>query len=198
MPVINNQNEFISELAKFVGIGNIIHTFSNDKIIIDEKSEEGSGEVYLDISTYNGSSVFFVKINHWSSHNIGSFNQHNDGIVLKVNLLEREVEVSLFELKKQLRFNKLEKATAQLVNAYRLIKYLQLEECFSVKYKFFVAYQDNNLHFDSDSLKTMSEYQIKLFNAVYKNMNTIPLFIPMCEYKVYDFEQVVFGASIAI
>jgi len=67
-----------------------------------------------------------------------------------------------------------------------------------VKYKFFIAYKENNLQRDSDVLKSNNRFNIELFNAIYENKNKIPLLSSFCEYKKYDFQQVVFGETIIL
>ena len=118
--------------------------------------------------------------------------------MLKVNLIQKKISVLLFELKKQLRWNKLEKASIQLASAYRFIKYLQLEECFIVDYKFFIVYEINNLELDSDSLKTNNPYNSTLFSAVYEAKNELPIQIAFCKYKEFPFQEVKFGETISI
>jgi len=200
MPKVSTKEAFIRELKKFTKTNdkdNILLDFPDDIIKIDETEKSGQGQIYLDISEYNDD-TFFIKIDNQSSHNIGSGNNHNDGIVLKVNLENKNISVFLFELKTQLRFNKLEKASSQLSSAYRFIKYLQFEECFEVDYTFFIAYEINNIQFDSDTLKINNPYKLALFEAIYENKNLIPLQIPLCGYKEYSFRQVVFGDTIKI
>jgi len=201
MPKILTKQNFIDALKKFTstnGISNFIDIFPSNIITIDETSEDGAGEIYLDISAYSSSQIFFIKINHLSKHAIGEQKNHNDGIVLKVNLEEAKIYIYLFELKKQLRFNKLEKASKQLMSAYRFIKYMQLEECFEVKFKFHTVSELNNLSFDSDNIKHFTRYQKKLFDAVYENKDKIPLMIPFCNHQEYDFQHIDFGATLII
>jgi len=201
MPNVSTKDDFITELKKFTivnGQSNITTSFSNNTIVIDETEEEGKGEIYLDISSYDQKDIFFIKIDHYSNHTIGVKTNHNDGIVLKVNLHSKKISVYFFELKITLRFKSLEKASNQLVNAYRFIKYLQLEQCFKVDYKFFIAYKENNLDHDSDVLKTNNRFNMVLFNSIYENENEIPLLIPFCKYKTYNFEQLQFGSTIKI
>jgi hypothetical protein len=201
MAQIQNKHEFIKELEKFTKTGhgvNIAYEFLDKKIIIEEKEESGRGHIVLDISSYDEDKYLFVKIEHWSNHTIGSSDKHNDGIVLKVNLLEKNIDVFLFELKIQLRYNNLQKASAQLANAYRFIKYLQLEECFEVQYKFYIAYKENSIDRDADKLKTLTRFSLKLFKSVYENQNTIPLQIPFCRYREFNFQQLTFGQTIII
>lgn len=200
MAKVSTKEEFIRELKKFTKTNNkdnILFDFPNNIITIDETDKSGQGEIYLDISGYSDD-TFFIKIDNQSGHNIGSTNKHNDGIVLKVNLEHKSISVFLFELKIQLRFNKLETASMQLHSAYRFIKYLQLEECFDVDYEFFIAYETNNIAFDIDILKTCNPFSFALFNALYENKNLIPLQIPFCAYKKYAFRQLVFGETIDI
>jgi len=198
---ISNKKEFIKVLEEFTKVNNksnVLSEFNNHKIIIDETENEGRGEIYLDISEYKQSNIFFIKISHISTHTIGKNNTHNDGIVLKVDLDNELIEVFLFELKKQLRFNKLEKAVKQLANAYRFIGYMQLENCFKLKYNFFIAYKINNIAREYDNLKEARGYQFELFNAIFQNKDKIPLQIPFCKYKEFDFRQVEFGSIIKI
>jgi len=200
MPKITTKQEFIKQLKQYTKThqgSNIIDVFDDNKIIIEETEEDGKGEIYLDISSYLND-VFFIKITHQSVHNIGKKN-HNDGIVLKIDLENEEIVVYLFELKKQLRFNKLEKATIQLVSAYRFIKYLMLEECFQVKYKFFIAYEINNIGMDVLDLKSeTNKYALELYKSFVENKDTIPLQIPFCSFDKFDFKQVEFGNTIEI
>ena len=201
MPIISNKDSFINELKKYidfnVGISNVEYEFSSNTIKIEERTDDGRGEIYLDISSYSDD-TFFVKINHCSNHTMGNENSHCDGIVLKVNLTIKKIEIYCFELKKQLRFNKLEKASKQLANAYRFINYLQLEKCFDLSYKFFIAYNDNNINMDADTLKNVNSYQNKLFESVFECKNKVPLMIAFCKYEEFDFQQVEFGQKIAI
>ncbi|MDK9693885.1 MAG: hypothetical protein OEL19_06540, partial [Sulfurimonas sp.] len=175
-----------------------VYTFPSNIIKVDETSEDGVGEINIDISAYVSTEIFFIKINHLANHAIGEQKNHNDGIVLKVDLEAAEIGVYLFELKKQLRFNKLEKASKQLMSAYRFIKYMQLEECFNINYKFHTASEINNLSMDSDAIKNFSRYQKGLFDAVYKSKNKIPLLAAFCDYQEYDFQHVNFGNTITI
>ncbi len=198
---ISNKKDFIKVLEEFTKINNknnILSEFHDYKIIIDETENEGKGEIYLDISEYKQSNIFFIKISHLSTHTIGKNNTHNDGIVLKVDLDNKLVEVSLFELKKQLRFNKLEKAVKQLANAYRFISYMQLENCCEVKYHFFIVYEINNIIREYDNLKEIRGYQFELFNTIFQNKDKIPIQIPFCRYKEFDFQQLRFGEEIKI
>jgi len=202
MPIVNNKNDFICALEKFVNFGtsnNIEINFENNQIVIEELEKDGKGEIYLDISSSaSENNNFFIKIKHCPNHTIGSNPNHNDGIVLKVNLITKNIEVFCFKLKKQLRLNKLEKASKQLVSAYRFISYMQFEKCFSVKYKFFISYQSNNLEDDADSLKNIDSYNYKLFNSIYKKEQQIPLLVPFCSYEKFDVQQVEFGNVIVI
>ena len=198
---ISNKKEFIKVLEEFTKVNNksnVLSEFNNHKIIIDETENEGRGEIYLDISEYKQSNIFFIKISHISTHTIGKNNTHNDGIVLKVDLDNELIEVFLFELKKQLRFNKLEKAVKQLANAYRFIGYMQLENCFKLKYNFFIAYKINNIAREYDNLKEARGYQFELFNAIFQNKDKIPIQIPFCKYIEFNFQQVKFGEKIKI
>jgi len=200
MAKITTKEKFIKKLEEFTSDNsgnNITFEFSGEKIVIDEKSEDGAGEIYLDIS--NEQDSFFVKIEHRNVHTIGKKQNHNDGIVLKVNLVRKEIKVFLFELKKQLRWNKLEKASTQLAFAYRFIKYLQFEECFNIEYKFFIVYKDNNLEREADTLKVgLNGYNFKLFESVYEKKDYIPIQIPFCKYKEFSFKQVEFDSTITI
>jgi hypothetical protein len=202
MPEIQDKHKFIEELKKFTELNseiNLVSSFTSNQILINETSDEGAGEIYLDISTYTNLNIFFVKINHLSRHTIGTCNNHNDGIVLKIDLNTNRIEVLLFELKKQLRLNKLEKAMKQQSNAYKFIKYLQLEECFHVDYRLYIVYKDNNISRDIDKLKiTDNKYIHGIFNAIYRKKNTIPLQIPFCQYLECKLEQVEFGETITI
>jgi hypothetical protein len=200
MPIINSKQSFINELKKYVDFStttsNIESNFSSN-IKIEERTDDGKGEIYLDISSYTDD-TFFVKINHCSNHNIGTEKSHCDGIVLKVNLINKNIGIYCFELKKQLRFSNLEKALKQLANAYKFINYLQFEKCFALNYKFFIVYKDNNIDMDADSLKNGNQYHIKLFESVYENKNKVPLMIAFCKYEEFNFQQVEFGEEIAI
>ena len=198
---MSDKQRFIETLKKFTTTNrssNFIESFPNDIITISETESEGRGEIYLDISAYSSSSIFFIKINHLANHTIGKENNHNDGIVLKVDLAKSHITVYLFELKKQLRFNKLEKAAKQLMSAYRFVKYMQLEECFDIKYKFHTVCKINNLSLDSDAMKNFTRYQKKLFDAVYENKNKIPLLSLFCSYKEHDFQHINFGDTVTI
>lgn len=200
MPIICDKESFISELKKYTDFpasSNIESNFSSSNIKIEERTEDGKGEIYLDISSYSDD-TFFVKINHCSNHTMGTENNHCDGIVLKVNLITKHIEIYCFELKKQLRLNKLEKASKQLANAYKFINYLQFDKCFNLNYKFFIAYDNNNIMMDSDSLKNENRYQDKLFASVFEDKDKIPLIISFCKYEEFDFQQVKFGQKIAI
>lgn len=200
MADILTKDDFIKELKKFTTVNtsdNIIFDFPNSIITIDETEQDGKGKIYLNISSSDNNS-FFIKINHQPNHTIGEKSNHNDGIVLKVNLSTKDISVFLFELKKQLRFNKLEKASVQLASAYRFIKYLELEECFKVNYNFFIVYETNNLESDSDVLKIANPFQLALFNSIYKDKDTLPLQIPLCKFKKYKFAQLKFDETISI
>ncbi|RUM43615.1 MAG: hypothetical protein DSY46_07805 [Hydrogenimonas sp.] len=197
MPIVDTKEKFIKELKKFTG-DNIFTSFKDDHIVIEETEEDGQGRVLLDISDYKDENIFFVKIEHKSSHTIGRNNNHNDGIVMKVNLDTQDIEVLLFELKKTLRFNKLETASKQLFNAYTFIKYLQLEECFQIVYKFYICYKANKLERDIDTLKDLQGYHFKLFEAVYEKKDQLPLMVPFCEYKEFEFYQIEFGETIRV
>lgn len=201
MPKTLSKQDFLVKLEEFTFSSldsNFIYDFPNNKIIIEETESDGQGEIYLDITPYSSSEVFFIKINHLTVHAIGKKKNHNDGIVLKVDLEEKKISVFLFELKKQLRFNKLEKAAKQLSSAYKFIKYMQFEECFEVDYLFHAVYETNNLSREADSVKMFTQYQQKLFNAVFKNKETIPLLIPFCAFQEFNFKQINFGSTITI
>jgi len=196
MAQIKNRDDFITELKKFDS--KVRYEFSNQKIIIEETEEKGKGEIFLDISNYSHDNYLFAKIEHRKSHTIGENGQHNDGIILKINLIDKRIDVHFFELKKQLTFKALLTASNQLANAYRFIKYLQLEECFVVKYRFYIVYQENNIGKDASILKDLKGFNWKLFKAIYKNQDKIPLKIPFCKYREFDFQQVEFGKTIQI
>ena len=65
MPIISNKDSFINELKKYidfnVGISNVEYEFSSNNIKIEERTDDGRGEIYLDISSYSDD-TFFVKI----------------------------------------------------------------------------------------------------------------------------------------
>jgi len=200
MPKITTKQDFIKQLEQYTKINissNIIYEFNNNKIVIDETEEDGRGEIYLDISSHT-EDIFFLKITHQSNHNIGTKHNHNDGIVLKVDLENKKIVVFLFELKKQLRFNKLKKAAIQLVSAYKFIKYLMLEECFHVEYNFFIVYEINNIHFDIGDIKQENKFEFELYKAIHEDKNVIPIQIPFCMFKTFSFKQVEFGSTIQI
>jgi len=200
MPKINNKNDFIQQLEQYTitsSSNNIIDTFDDNKILIEETEKDGEGEIYLDISTYT-EEVFFLKIINQSNHNIGTKNNHNDGIVLKINLNSKKIFVYLFELKKQLRFNKLKKAAIQLSSAYRFIKYLMLEECFQVEYNFFIVYEINNMGLDIGDLKVENKFEFELYQSIQENKDFIPLQIPFCTFNKFNFKQIEFGNTIQI
>lgn len=199
MPIIRTKDGFLEELKKYINFNsksNICSEFESE-IKVEERTEDGKGEIYLDISNKD-KDVFFVKINHCQNHTIGTENNHNDGIVLKVNLNINEIAVYFFELKKNLRFNKLETASKQLANAYKLISYLQLEKCFNVSYTFCIAYDEDNLKIDADALKTSNRYNSQLFTSVYENKNTIPIMMAFCKYYEFNFIKIKFGKRIKI
>lgn len=200
MPKITTQDDFVKELIKLTKTshGTNVEEILSQEILIDEIEESGQGEIYLDISSYRTTSVFFIKIIHQPNHVIGEVVKHNDGIVLKINLEDKVIEVFLFELKTTLRFDNLKTASKQLVSGYRFIQYLQLEKCFTLKYKFFIAYKVNNIERDVDDLKNISGYYSKLFEAVYENKELIPLMIPFCVYEDYSFQKLTFDSKISI
>lgn len=200
MPNIRDKEEFLEELIKLTKTkthGDNAEVISSEKITIDEITESGQGEIYLNISKYVTTSVFFIKIKHQPNHTIGEVPKHNDGIVLKINLEDKAIEVFLFELKKTLRFDNLKTASQQLASAYKFIRYLQLEKCFGLEYKFFIAYKVNRMDRDSDELKNTGYYG-KLFEAVYEKKELIPLMIPFCKYENYNFQELKFGSTISI
>jgi len=200
MPNVSSKEQFIKELKKFTNTshGNNIEIDFLNEIIINETEADGRGEIYLDISNYTTNENFFIKITHQPNHSIGENVNHNDGIVLKVNLINKQVDIFMFELKTQLRFSNLKTASKQLASAYKFMKYLHLEECFNVNYKFFLVYNINNIERDSDELKGNKNYYDMLFEAVYEKKDKIPLMVPLCKYKEYDFAQLNFGARITI
>lgn len=203
MPTVATKNEFIERLEKFTANGgnkNFECVFAGGRITIDETSADGAGEIYIDISRYaaNGP-VFFLKIKHCSVHNIGACQRHNDGIVLKVDMLNKTVDVLLFELKKQIRWNKVETAMMQLTQAYRFIRYIQLEACFTVRYSFYLAYETNNIAFDHMDAKLLNGlYQTKLYTSFIEQKDRIPLMIPLCSYELFPFRQLDFGETITV
>ena len=202
MPEIKNKQAFINQLKQYSTTSennNLFYEFSDSKIIIEETEEDGRGEIYLDISSYSyNQDIFFLKIIHQPNHNIGINPNHNDGIVLKVDLQTKKIVVYLFELKKQLRFNKLKKANKQLTSAYKFIKYLMLEECFSIEYNFFIVYDINNIEFDIGDLKQENKFEYELYMSIYENKDSFPIQIPFCRYKTFNFRQIIFGQTIEI
>lgn len=198
MPKVECVESFINELKKYTGEDNIIESITSGQIVIEETEDDGKGEVYINTVSPSSSNISYIKIKHCNYHTIGNVQSHNDGIILKIDFDKKEINVLCFELKKQLRFNKLEKAAKQLTNAYRFINYLQLDKCFQLTYKFYIAYESNNLEMDSLSLKTTDRYNTKLFQNVQDKTNKIPLQIPFCRYEEFDFEEVIFGNSITI
>ncbi|MFK5976572.1 MAG: hypothetical protein QM493_08700 [Sulfurovum sp.] len=200
MPKVTTKDEFIEELEMFTtsnGKSNITSSFSNSKIRIEETVSDGKGEIFLDISSYDDE-IFFIKIDNTSAHNIGKIQNHNDGIVLKVNLNTKNISVFLFELKKQLRWSNLKKVSYQLGSSYRFIRYFQLEECFSVDYSFFIVAKDNNIERDVDALKTDNKFHTTLFMAIYEKKDTLPILMPLCKHKEFPFREVKFGETILI
>lgn len=57
MPIISNKDSFINELKKYidfnVGISNVEYEFSSNNIKIEERTDDGRGEIYLDILSYS-------------------------------------------------------------------------------------------------------------------------------------------------
>jgi hypothetical protein len=200
MPKVKTKAAFIQHLKMFTSTIQkecLSDIFKDHCIVIEEKEELGKGSISLDIAAYAQSEVFFVHIDHQSSHTIGQFKNHNDGIVLKVDLQAKKIDVFLFELKKTLNLDQLEKAAKQLANAYRFIRYLQLEECFELHYTCYLVYQ-NELKKTAESLKITKGFEFKLFEAVYENSTTIPLMLPLCPYKRYPFQKIRFGETIRL
>ena len=200
MPDISTKENFIKELTKFTKTShgdNLEVNFSTD-ILIEETEKGGKGKIHLDISKYIDSPDFFIKIAHQPNHTIGDEVKHNDGIIIKVNLIKKQIDIFMFELKKTLRFNNLKIASKQLASAYRFMRFLDFEECFSVNYKFFLVHETNNLERDSDELKGKRGYYNVLFEAVYEKKTKIPLMIPLCKYRTYDFAQLSFDSRTAI
>jgi len=198
MSKAKTKEEFIKHLKMFTNTNRkecLSDIFEDHCIVIEEKEVSGKGSIFLDIAAYAQSEVFFVHIDHQPSHTIGHSNNHNDGIVLKVDLQAKKIDVFLFELKKTLTLDQLEKAAKQLANAYRFVRYLQLEECFELHYTCYLVYQ-NDLKKTAESLKSAKRFEFAFFNAVYENSTTIPLMLPLCRYKRYPFQKIRFGDTI--
>jgi len=201
MPKITTKQDFIEQLKKYTTtnqFSNIFYNFEDNKIVIEETEQDGQGEIYLDISSYKNENIFFIKIIHQPKHNIGIKQNHNDGIILKVDLANNKINIFLFELKKQLRFNKLKKAAIQLASAYKFMKYLMLEECFNVEYYFYIVYEINNINLDTLDLKLENRFESELHRTINENKDVIPLQIPFCTYKKFNFKQIKFGDTISI
>lgn len=205
MPIINNKDSFLESLINFTHTGahgdNCTHIFPNDKILINETEESGLAEIFLDISSYTiTDNFFFVKINHLPNHSIGhrsDANKHNDGIVLKVDLINKKINIYLFELKTTISFSKLQnEAIKQLQQAYYFINYLNLNECFELEYKLLIGYETELISREFEILKTLNGYNQKLFNSW--SDNKIPIMLPFCKYKYLSFQTVKFNSTIVI
>ena len=204
MPIIKNKKEFLKSLLNFTNTGdknNYTDVFSDNKILINETEESGLAEIFLDISSYTiTDELFFIKIDHVSNHNIGHLgnsNRHCDGIVLKVDLINKKINIYLFELKRTLSFSKLQNdAIKQLQQAYYFIHYLNLHECFELDYKLFIGYKRELISREYEILKTLNGYNQKLFNAWTESK--IPIMLPFCKYKYLNFQTVQFNSTIVI
>lgn len=201
MPKVSTQKEFVDYLKTFTNKEDkeyLSDIFDNHRIVIEEKEKSGEGSIFLDIGAYAQSNIFFIHINHQPLHTMGQFKNHNDGIVLKVDLQTKTIDALLFELKKTLTQDQLQKAAKQLASAYRFIRYLQLEECFDLHYTCYLVYQKNKLTKSAESLKTAKGFDFALFDAVYQNSPTIPLMLPLCGYKQYPFRTIRFGETVRL
>lgn len=198
MPKVSTQKEFVDYLKIFTNKEYLSDMFDDHRIVIEEKEKSGEGSISLDIGAYAQSDIFFIHINHQPLHTMGQFKNHNDGIVLKVDLQTKMIDVLLFELKKTLIPEQLQKAAKQLASAYRFIRYLQLEECFDLHYTCCLVYQKNELKKSAEYLKTCNGFDFALFDAVYQNSSTIPLMLPLCRYKQYPFRTIHFGETVRL
>jgi hypothetical protein len=190
---IKNIEEFKEELLTYVNDDKLFIIQKNNITKIEELQESGKGEIYAVAKTDS-----FIQIIPSSDIAIGRHKQNNDGILISVDFAKKNIDIYLFELKKQLRFQNLEKATKQLYMAYIFIKYLNLECCFNVNYSFFVATKENNLKKNYQVLKNLSPYQMKLFESVYENKEVIPIMQIFCKYKEFKFKLLNFGEIIEI
>jgi len=205
MPIINNKSSFLKTLFNFTNTGthgnNCTYEFNDNRISIKETETSGLAEIFLDISSYNiNDSFFFIKIDHLPNHSIGHLsdsNKHNDGIVLKVDLINKKIGIYLFELKTTISFSKLQnEAIKQLQQAYYFINYLNLNECFELEYKLLIGYQTELISREYEILKTLKGYNQKLFNGW--SDNKIPIMLPFCKYKYLSFQTVKFNSTIII
>lgn len=192
-----NKENFITQIKNFTSSSsstNITDVFSGNIISIIETSEGGEGEIKLDISKkVQNQDCFFLKIEHLNIHTIGLRKNHCDGIVLYINLIEKEISVYLFELKTSVSLKVLfEKAYIQLYNAYLFIKYIDFENCFNTKYNMCIGYgNDIRIVNEMSDLKDLENYKQKLIESWGKNK--IAIKSNFCHIKYFDFFQVKFN-----
>ncbi len=191
--VIDNIKDFKKQLLQYIDEDKIILGKRGSRIKIEELQDSGKGEIYIDII---GDDI--IQIIPSEKISIGKNRTNCDGIVLSIDFKNKYVDVYVIELKKSLRMSNLEKATKQLYSAYVFIKYLNLEECFNVKYYFFIAIDENRLKLDYQSLKIANPYKSTLFESVYKNRDKIPIMQTFCKYSFFDFQLLQFGDSLSI
>jgi len=73
-----------------------------------------------------------------------------------------------------------------------------MEECFHVEYNFFIVYETNNIHLDIGDLKQENKFKFELYKSIHEDRNIIPIQIPFCIFKTFNFKQVEFGSTIQI
>lgn len=191
--IVSNINEFKKQLLKYVDSSNLSIIRTSKRTKIEELNDDGKGEVYVNVVSND-----IIQIILSPKIAIGKNKNNNDGLLLSIDFSKKSINIYIFELKKQLRFNKLEKATKQLYNAYIFIKYLNLEDCFDINYYFYIATKENNLKKDYEDIKVLTPYQIKLFKSVYENKTKIPIMQTFCKYKEFDFKLLNFGEIINV
>lgn len=199
---ISKKEAFVKEIIPFIQTSessNIEVIDSNTSVDIIETSEGGEGKITLDLSSFTvNEDKFFIKITHQNKHVIGTNIKHCDGILLYVNLEEYKIDVYLFELKTTISLKVIyEKARYQLYNAYLFIKYLDLEECFSVKYRMCIGYgNDSRINNETVDFKNLDNYKQKLIDSWSKNR--IAIKSNFCNIKYFDFFKIKFDNTYII
>ena len=69
---------------------------------------------------------------------------------------------------------------------------------FNVEYYFYIVYEINNINLDTLDLKLENRFEFELHRTINENKDVIPLQIPFCTYRRFNFKQIKFGDTIKI
>ncbi|EDM23273.1 1-deoxy-D-xylulose 5-phosphate reductoisomerase [Caminibacter mediatlanticus TB-2] len=196
MPEIKDYKDFQKYWNEFFNLCNINIYTKKSIIKIIEKEKSGKGEIYLEFKNLNDKN-FVIEILTSAKNNSCCINKKKncDGILLNINVKNKNMNIYLIELKTTLT-SKIEEANEQIRNAYWFISSFNLFKCFDVHCEVILAYRNFN---KTNLLNMRKNIDIRntFKNTLYSFDETskFPIMLPFCKYIELNVELLEFNTK---